>query len=180
MDSESRFETPRLVLRKLLEGDAEALFSYWSDVRVTRYMKIDTLRTIDEARSLIRTLVKEMAEGKASRYVIKLKDTGHIIGTCGFETFQTEHHSAKISYELGKPYWGKGYASEALRCILADGFRTRHLHRVEAYIEPDNDRSIHALHKLGFMQEGRLRGALYKSNRYVDQLVFSLLREEME
>ncbi|WP_169871079.1 GNAT family N-acetyltransferase [Shouchella patagoniensis] len=179
MDSES-FNTPRLILRELLEEDAEALFPIWSDIRVTRYMKIDTLETLDQAREVIRFLHTQVSEGKASRYVIILKDTNEIIGSCGFETFQTEHRSAKISYELGKHFWGKGFASEALRSILADGFKRYDLHRVEARIEPENDRSIHALHKLGFMREGRLRDVQLKGDRFVDQLIFSLLREEIE
>ncbi len=116
----------------------------------------------------------------ATRFVILLTETNQIIGTCGFEKFYPEHQSAKISYELGKSYWGKGFASEALRTIISDGFQNKNLHRVEARIEPENDRSIHALHKLGFMQEGRLRDVVRKGDRFVDQLIFSILREEMD
>ncbi|WP_082406912.1 GNAT family N-acetyltransferase [Bacillus sp. JCM 19041] len=63
MDSES-FNTPRLILRELLEEDAEALFPIWSDIRVTRYMKIDTLDTLDQAKEVIRFLHTQVSQGK--------------------------------------------------------------------------------------------------------------------
>lgn len=179
MDSES-FNTSRLILRELLVDDAEALFPIWSDIRVTRYMKMNTLSNLQATKERITFLHDEIKRNVATRFVILLKETNKIIGTCGFEKFYPEHQSAKISYELGKSYWGQGYASEALRTIIADGFRHKNLHRVEARIEPENDRSIHALHKLGFMQEGRLRHVVRKGDRFVDQLIFSILREEME
>ncbi|GAF22692.1 ribosomal-protein-alanine acetyltransferase [Bacillus sp. JCM 19047] len=160
------------MLRELTLEDAASLLPIWSDIRVTRYMKIERLTTEEEAQQLIQLLKSQIKAGQSSRYAIILKDTHTIIGTCGFESFQPEHQSATISYELGKHYWGKGYASEALWEIIEDGFQRRRIHRIEARIEPENDRSIHALHKLGFMHEGRLRGALKKGDKFVDQLIF--------
>ncbi|MFB4210956.1 GNAT family N-acetyltransferase [Shouchella sp. JSM 1781072] len=179
MDSES-FSTPRLLLRELTLDDAPSLLPIWSDIRVTRYMKIDRLTTEEEARQLISLLKSQVKAGQSSRYAIILKDTNTVIGTCGFDRFHSEHESGTISYELSKTCWGKGYASEALFEIIKDGFTRLGLHRIEARIEPENDRSYHALHKLGFMHEGRLRGALKKGDKFVDQLVFSILSEELD
>ncbi len=180
MVEDKRFETSRLLLRTLSEDDAEALHIFWSDVRVTRYMHINSLETMEQARAFIANLNTLMEQNELTRYSIVLKETNEVIGTCGFDSFVPEHQTAEISYDLGKPYWGQGFASEALRMILSDGFEGKELNRIEARIEPDNIRSIHALHKLGFMQEGKLRQAARKGDRFTDMLIFSLLKEEFE
>jgi len=170
--------TDRLLLRPMQVEDAPVLFSFWSDPVVTKYMNIESFSEVAQAEHMILLLQNLCAEDKAIRWTITLKDTGEVIGSGGFNYLDFENERAEIGYDLGAPYWGKGYAPEAIRAITAYGFQHLGLNRVEAKVEPENLNSIKVLNKLGFVEEGRLRQYEKSKGRLVDVLMFSALRDE--
>jgi RimJ/RimL family protein N-acetyltransferase len=68
-----------------------------------------------------------------------------------------EVKAAKLGYAVRAERWGKGYATDAARCMIAFGFKELRLHRISAAVGPDNARSIAVVHKLGLQCEGRIR-----------------------
>jgi ribosomal-protein-alanine N-acetyltransferase len=107
------------------------------------------------------------------------KETEMHIGWCGFHTWYIQHSRAEIGYTIWKETdRGKGYMKEALPPIIHFGFNNVNLHRIEAFIGPDNTPSINLVKSLGFEQEGYLREHYYTNNRFEDSIVFSLLRSE--
>ena len=56
-------------------------------------------------------------------WAIVLKENQHVIGKFQMEEWSDEHHHAAVGYLLGKQYWGKGYATEALRAVMAYLFK---------------------------------------------------------
>jgi len=85
---------------------------------------------------------------------------------------------AEIGYDLGFPYWGRGYAPEAIRTLIRFGFESLLLNRVEAKVEPENINSIKVLRKLRFVEEGKLRQYEKSKEVFVDLIMFSTLRTE--
>jgi ribosomal-protein-alanine N-acetyltransferase len=65
--------------------------------------------------------------------------------------------------------------AEALQTMLAYGFSTLKLHRIEALVVPGNERSVRVLEKLGFQEEGVLRGYGFWNDKFWDLRCFSLL-----
>lgn len=70
---------------------------------------------------------------------------------------------------------GQGYMQEALSAAIKFGFTQMKLHRIEALVHPENARSLHLLHKLGFKQEGILRDYFYLDGKFYGHMVLSLL-----
>lgn len=68
--------------------------------------------------------------------------------------------------------------TEALSTILRFGFQEMGLHRVEAVVDDENERSKGLLRKVGFTYEGTLRQRYWFRNRYWDEHYFGLLRDE--
>jgi [ribosomal protein S5]-alanine N-acetyltransferase len=62
-------------------------------------------------------------------------------------------HVAELGYSLGRAYWGRGYATEAVRAMLDDA-RAQGLRRLEAYSFLDNPASARVLEKAGFTDLG--------------------------
>ena len=62
----------------------------------------------------------------------------------------------EIGYHLLPAHWGKGYATEAARLILAFGFEILGLPRIHAVVLPRNRPSLRIVDKLGFTQKGTL------------------------
>ncbi|WP_409272755.1 GNAT family N-acetyltransferase [Neobacillus sp. SCS-31] len=99
-----------------------------------------------------------------------LKETGELVGTCGFHCWERPpgHSKAEIGFDVSSSHWRKGYMLEAVQPIIQFGFEQMKLDYIEATTEPDNLPSQQLLKKLGFIQSAEL----------VDQLVyFALYRE---
>ncbi len=75
---------------------------------------------------------------------------------------------------------GKGYCTDAAEVMLRYGFEHMDLYRVSAATTSNNASAIRVLEKLGFVQEGREREAVYWSNQRWDRLFFGLLKPEFE
>ena len=64
---------------------------------------------------------------------------------------------AEIDYWLGKNYWRRGLATEAMRLVLKFGFKKLKLHRIHAHTFEKNIASRKVLEKCGFKIEGIMR-----------------------
>lgn len=170
--------TERLYLRKISLKDAEILFNYWSDPEVTKYLNVTTFKNIEQAYSMIRALNSLYNNKEGFRWAIVTKKDNNVIGTCGYNNWIKKSSRGEIGYELGKEYWGKGYASEAVKEIIKYGFKNMNLNRIEAFTVPEATSSINLLKKLGFKQEGTLRQYGYWNMRYWDENIYSLLKRD--
>ncbi|MGP4064282.1 GNAT family N-acetyltransferase [Oceanobacillus sp. M65] len=167
--------TKRLTLRKMQEKDSAGLFAVWSDPSVTRFMNIPAFTGEDQAKEMINFLAELAHENKALRYTIRTKDSGQIIGSCGYNTIDFANGKTELGYELAKGHWGKGYASEAIRELMNYAFEELNLHRIEAKVEPENKNSIRLLQNLEFTFEGTLRDAEKAKGRFVDLAMYAKL-----
>ncbi|MBR3768527.1 MAG: GNAT family N-acetyltransferase [Clostridia bacterium] len=73
---------------------------------------------------------------------------------------------------------GKGIGSFALKEMLHHAFYDMNLQRIELTVLDDNARAKHVYEKNGFVYEGRKRKSVFKDGRFVDMLMYSVLREE--
>lgn len=59
-----------------------------------------------------------------------------------------------LGYWVGRPYWGQGFATEAVRRVLRFAFGEMKLSEIEAGVFPGNDASIKVLTQTGFRETG--------------------------
>lgn len=78
-----------------------------------------------------------------------------------------------IGYKMDKNYLRRGYACEALSYLIQTAFEEYSLHRIEAYIVPDNIASINLVNKLAFIPEGTAYSSVYINGIWKDQLRFA-------
>jgi len=86
--------------------------------------------------------------------------------------------SAYLGYQIGAPYAGQGYMSEALPLALVQAFRRLKLHRVEANVQSGNRPSLRVIRRLGFRREGYSPRYLKIGGRWRDHERWALLAEE--
>jgi [ribosomal protein S5]-alanine N-acetyltransferase len=171
-------ETERFQLRELHEADSQDMFSYFSQDIVTIYYDLDTFKTIDEAVSLIERFLNNYKNKKSICWGISLKDTGRLIGTCGFHNIEKGNGKLEIGYELHPDFWGKGIMTEVATAVIKFGFETMEANRIEAFYDPENNASKNLLKKLGFSYEGTLRSRFFEKGVFVDASLSALLRDE--
>ena len=175
-------ETARLVLRAPEGRDADVLFAIHSDPETMRYWNGPPMAHRDEANVLIDRARVTAAAGTAYRWVLERRgERGpEVIGLCGLSALSYEHRRAEIGYVLDRAQWGHGWMLEALEAVLAHGFETLELHRIEAELDPRNEASARILTRLGFVREGVLRERWCVEGEVSDSMYMGLLRPEWQ
>jgi RimJ/RimL family protein N-acetyltransferase len=104
---------------------------------------------------------------------------GELVGAVGLELDQ-ENRQAEMGYWIGKPYWGRGLATEAAQAVLRFGFEELSLNRVHAGHFEHNTSSRRVLEKIGMKCEGCRRQHVRKWGRFADLVVYGILVDEYE
>ena len=104
-------------------------------------------------------------------------EDGCLIGVCSIHIESPEYLNASIGYIINKPYWGKGYATEATQGMVKFAFNTQGLHRVWATCRPDNLASAAVLRKAGMQEEGLLRHHVLIRGQWHDSLLFAIINQ---
>lgn len=156
-------ETERFVLRQMTLEDAPTVFEIFSDGDVTKDMGEDPFTSIQQAEGLITFMNNLFHQNKAFRWGIILKENNTLVGTCGYNGWETHRGSrGEIGYDLGKKYWRQGYMTEVLKSVIAFGFETMEFNRIEAFTNLDAEPSMLLLKSL----------VLTRMVFYVDMLPF--------
>ncbi|MDD5418641.1 MAG: GNAT family N-acetyltransferase [Methanomicrobiaceae archaeon] len=103
----------------------------------------------------------------------------HLIGTVGLG-IERDHDRAELGYWIGRPYWNRGYATEAVGAIIGYGFQELGLNRIHALHFSRNTASGRVMQKVGMAHEGRLRQHVRKWGVYEDVEVYGVVREEYD
>lgn len=141
------------------------------DDRVTQYLSFDS-RTMRQSVDMING-IKERAtiEPRAEYYLAVVLDGDRLAGFVRLGLGGVR--AAKLGYATNANHWGKGYATDASRTIIAFGFSRLNLHRITAAIGPSSAASIAVATKLGLQYEGRLRDHVFTNGEWRDSLLYA-------
>ena len=142
-----KMTTERLILRGINETDATEIVEWRSDPEVYRYFKSPHKITVKEHFNWYNN--SYLQNDMRLDWICIEKGTGKKIGVFGLG-FGTD--SAEVNYLLAPDSQHKGYASEAIRCLLEYAAKKNAIHII-AEIHKDNDPSIRLIRKLGFIRE---------------------------
>ncbi len=173
-------ETERLVLREITLDDAEFWIRNFSDPDVVELTAWEPPRDLDAAKAeILQFCTQPFRESTGIRWGIALRGSSDLVGTLGYHQWVREGaHRARMGYDLLPEHRRRGLMTEAMRTAVAYGFTTMGLHRIEVLTDPINTASIRLVERLGFHREGTLRENTYFRGRFIDDVIFSLLRQE--
>ena len=174
-------ETDRLILRKMTLDDAQDIFEYAKDEKISKWVTWPVHKSIDDTKKFINFVLDGYKKNKHLGFVAERKDDKKVIGTVGFNEFFYDHDKSEISYTFGTKYWGKGYATEAAKKIVAFGFNELGLNKIQAYVFVPNEASKKVLKKVGMQFEGLSRQARKNlDGKYLDLELYAILKEDFE
>lgn len=162
-----RIVTERLVLRPAREDDLEAMHAVLSDPLAMRYWSTPPHTERAETREWLAKMIEE-DQGTRKDYVIDLD--GRAIGKAGC------YRLPEIGYILHPDHWRRGYASEALRAVIASTFAHHGVPSLTADVDPRNRASLHLLLKLGFRVTARARNTWCIAGEWCDSVYLELKR----
>lgn len=169
-------DTPRLTLRWVDEGDLHDLYAIFSDPEVTRYWSAGPWTSMDQARSKLEQLMHNYRNGSGLTFGAQSKENGKMIGTINLHQFFESNRRCELGYAFSSPYWGKGYAVEAIGAALDHAFAVLGLNRIEADIDPRNGPSGRVLERLGFRKEGYMPERWIVNGETADTVFYGLLK----
>ncbi len=112
-------------------------------------------------------------------FVIETLDGREPVGICGLEGIDARARSADFGIWIGKPYWNRGYGTDATRTACRFGFSHMNLQRIELHVYATNPAAVRTYEKVGFKLEGTLREAQFLGGRYIDVVVMGLLTTDL-
>ena len=121
----------------------------------------------------------EMVNDHKTNKIFAIANEDGLIGVIGLHPFTDIYrYTAEIGYWTGEPFWGMGYATQAVRWIVEYTWRATQIVRIEAGVFPFNIASMRVLEKCGFHKEGIKRNYLYKNDKICDEHTYVLLRPD--
>jgi RimJ/RimL family protein N-acetyltransferase len=152
-------ETERLLLRRLVLDDLDALFELYRDEEIRRYFPEGVLDYAQTKEELEWFLNGHPRFPELGLWATVNKETGEFMGRCGLLPWTIEdRQEVEVAYLLGKKFWGQGFASEAALAIVQYAFENLDLSRLICLIDPENLASVKVAERIGMRLEQKVDG----------------------
>lgn len=170
----------RVRLRAVEPADGVTAYPWVNDRAVTEHVAL--------RYPVSRAAEREWAEGASAdpsyrhvAFAIEPIGGGQFIGTCSLLGQTLEDRVAELGVLIGdQAAWGQGFGFDALRLLLCFGFREMNLRRIWLRVDENHPRGIPLYERLGFVHEGRQRGAHWIRGGALDFMVMGIQRAEFD
>jgi RimJ/RimL family protein N-acetyltransferase len=152
-------ETERLVLRRLVLEDLNALFELYCDEEIRRYFPEGVLNYQQTKEELEWFLNGHPRFPELGLWATLHKESGEFMGRCGLLPWTIEERQeVEVAFLLGKKFWGQGFATEAALAIVQYAFQELDLSRLICLIDPENLASVNVAKRIGMHFEQKVDG----------------------
>ena len=151
-----QIRTERLVLRRWRPSDREPFARLNADREVMRYLLAPLSRA--ESDAFVERIEAHFDQRGFGLWAVEAVGTAPFVGYVGLAYHDFPAHftpAVEIGWRLDRPYWGHGYATEAARAALADGFERIGLREIVSFTIPANLPSIRVMERLGMTRDPR-------------------------
>jgi len=152
-ETDKILETPRMVLRKLNEGDVDYLQCIFSDSKAMQFYP--GTKSISETKDWIRKQRERYKKNGYGLWACHLKDTGEFVGQCGLVFWENinGNEEVEIGYLFVQSHWKKGLATEAAKACLNYAHKKLEKNRFISLIRPENMPSRRVAERVGMCVE---------------------------
>src|SRR5438552_3450720 len=169
--------TPRLRLRQFRAEDTDAMHECFADPEAMRFWN----RPVHTKRIETERVVRSCIDCTPSYYrfwAVADAATDRCLGMVNYHDGHIRSKRVTIGYIIDPARQRQGIATEAVSAMLGFCFGELRLHRVQAFIDPDNTASRSLVEKLGFRCEGLLRDNLRVGDAWRDDMLYALLETD--
>jgi RimJ/RimL family protein N-acetyltransferase len=163
-------------LRPVREEDLPQIVAWENDPETTRFSGGPLGTTVEGER---RRLLAHPDGGEPTAWAIETRDDGRLIGVIGLHSLHRRHHRARVFAIIGSiADRGKGFGTDALRCLLHHAFTRGGWHRLSMRVLPENQAILRSAEKCGFEREGVSREAWFVDGRFHDDIRLAILEPD--
>jgi RimJ/RimL family protein N-acetyltransferase len=169
-------ETERLILSQLKEEDLPFVTEYLQDKIFSDVTSnIPYPYTGEHARFWMKMSRESFENNTGYTFAVRNKE-GQILGAIGLH--DRDDDKAELGYWMGKPFWNKGYVTEAATALIDFGFNELQINKIYATYFLDNPASGRIMEKIGMEKEALLKQHLKKDGKYIDVMMYSILKNK--
>lgn len=132
---------------------------------------------IEDAARFIDHAQQAMLEKSEYHFSVRLAESGRLIGAVGILGFDPSRKSCNVGYWLGKEYWGKGYAKEAVTLLSAFSFKSIGINAIYADVFSFNSRSVAMLSAIGFRKDDTFKERRPHYLGYAEEERYAMVHE---
>jgi ribosomal-protein-alanine N-acetyltransferase len=170
----------KVFLEKISETDAKFLYNSLQNEEIIRYMSLNSLPSLNHAKSLIKRHRIYWEKYQQFNYTIKVKERTSFrpIGSTSLWNLDWNNNRGEVGIWIIPSLWGEGFGKRALKLVKIAAFMHLNLNRLAAHIVTKNQRSLKLFFKSGFEKEGILKQYLNLNGKYYDVFVVATLQTE--
>jgi ribosomal-protein-alanine N-acetyltransferase len=169
--------TPRLRLRQFRDEDVEAMHECFANDEAMRFWNTPVHTKRVETERAVRRFI-DCTPSYYRFWAVADAGTDRCLGLVNYHDGHIRSKRVAIGYIIDPARHRQGIATEAVSAMLTFCFEELDLHRVQAFIHPDNAPSRALVEKLGFRCEGLLRDNLRVADDWRDDMLYALLATE--
>lgn len=143
------YKTERMICRRWLPSDFDAIFDVYSDPEGSLWVGDGTPITRDQCRAWIEVTANNYADHGYGMFALDDRTSAKTIGFCGL-VHPNCQPDAELKYAFLRSHWGQGFASEAIPRMTYFGAKVFNLKNIIATVAPQNAASQRVLLKAGF------------------------------
>lgn len=173
------FETERLIVRQIEEGDAEGLYSAYGDPAAMRFWNFPAQQSVGDSLASIKW-VRRRGTVQHGMWAIVQRRGGSFAGMINYHSREMRDRRLELGWIVVPAHWRQGMMTEAARPVIEFCFKRLKTHRIEALIEAENIASRALAARLGFVEEGLLRNRSYLQGEFRSVLMYALLQADWQ
>jgi ribosomal-protein-alanine N-acetyltransferase len=166
-----------VTLRELRLSDASSLCALLTTTEVARFISPPPT-TVEGFERFIAWTHGQRTAGHYACFAVVPDGVNTAIGIFQLGELDSRFGKAVWGFALGSPFWGTGLFAEGASLALQFAFEEVGVHRLEARAAIKNGRGNGALEKIGAVREAVLRRSFHKDGEYLDQNLWTILRED--
>ena len=171
-------EAETIRMRPLERSDASHILALASAAEIAENTFVPHPYPPEAAMEFVNKTRERWRYDEGFTFAIIDKGANEFVGAMGIHPKQ--HHTAEVGYWIGKPFWGRGLATAALRLIIQFGFEQLELNRIQAGHFRQNTASGRVMQKANMRYEGVQRQGMRHHEEYKDVVYYAILREDYE
>ena len=174
-----QLETRRLILRRFVTDDAEAMFRNWAnDPDISKFLTWPPHKDAAESKSILEKWTAAYDKDDCYNWAIVLKSLSEPIGSISVVRQRDDIRMVHIGYCIGKRWWRQGFMTEALIRLIQFFFDDVGANRIEARHDTNNPNSGLVMKKAGMLYEGTKRQSDINNQGVCDSAEYAILADD--
>lgn len=174
--------TEEITLRKIIPSDVDCLFEIYSNKNLFLHSPIKFTQNKKYVSNIIGHFERDYGKKTNIHLGICLNsESDKIVGVAEMFEYDKNVNMITIGYRLNDRFWGKGIAAKTVKAMVDYLFDDIGINRIQAFVMPENTKSLNVLRRNNFAEEGTIRqGQVWKGHGVVDLTLFSLIKSDRE